>query len=260
MGNVISKDGTSIAYERKGEGSPIILVDGAFCSRSFGPMGRLSSLLSERFSVYIYDRRGRGDSGDASAYNVDREIEDLDAILKEAGDEASVFGMSSGAMLSLLAAGGGLPIRKLALFEPPYLPGGAGDLAQGDPAARITELARSGRRGDAVGVFMTQVMGMPEEAFSGMRQAPTFPAMEAVAHTLAYDVMITNDRSLAGKLAQIATPTLVIGGDNSPSLLRQAVESIADAMPHAERRMLSGQTHDVNLDVLAPVLDAFFAS
>lgn len=258
---VVSKDGTRIAYERNGEGEPIILVDGAFCSRRFGPMGGLSSLLSDRYSVYVYDRRGRGDSGDAAPYAMDREIEDLAALIEAAGGEARVFGMSSGAILALHAAAGGLPILKLALYEPPYVQNGAGSPSSTeDPAARIAELAQSGNRADAVGYFMTKIMGMPEMAFQGMRQAPSFPGMETVAHTLAYDVTITRDASLAGKLARIRQPALVIGGENSPPPLRQAVEFIADAMPHAEQRLLAGQSHDVSLDALAPVLRRYFAS
>lgn len=257
---VISKDGTRIAYGRNGEGVPIILVDGAFCSRRFGPMGGLASLLADRAAVYIYDRRGRGDSGDAATYAIDREIEDLAAIIEAAGGEAHVFGMSSGAILALHAAAAGLPIRKLALYEPPYAQNEAGNpAAQEDPAARIAELAQSGRRADAVAYFMTKIMGMPEMAFQGVRQAPSFPGMEAVAHTLAYDVTITRDTSLADKLPHIRQATLVIGGENSPPPLRQAVEFIASAIPQAESHLLSGQSHDVSLDALAPVLRGFFS-
>jgi pimeloyl-ACP methyl ester carboxylesterase len=261
MRKVISKDGTAIAFGRSGEGQPIILVDGAFCSRAFGPMGPLAGLLAPHFTVFTYDRRGRNDSSDTAPYAVEREIEDLDALIKEAGGSAFVFGLSSGGGLALKAAASGLSIKKLALYEPPFVAVDDSDpRPPEDAATQLTKLTSSGHRGDAVEFFMTKVIGTPIEAVTPMRQAPIWPALEAVAHTLAYDVTLMGDYSLpTERVASVTIPTLVIDGENSPAPLRRAVQAVSDALPNAQRSTLEGQTHDVSPEVLAPVLEEFFA-
>ena len=186
MNTVTSKDGTTIAFDRSGEGPALILVGGALQHRAIDPSTvQLASLLAPSFTVYHYDRRGRGDSGDTVPYAVEREIEDIDALIQEAGGSAFVFGMSSGAVLALDAAAGGLAITKLALYEPPMVVDDSRPPVPKDYVARLTELASSGRPGDAIEVFMTEGVGLPAEAVAPMRGAPFWPAFEAVAHTLA---------------------------------------------------------------------------
>jgi len=162
MNTLTSSDGTTIAFDRVGEGPPVILVDGAFCSRAFGPMPKLALLLADSFTVIHYDRRGRGDSGDEKPYAVEREIEDLDALIREAGGSAHVLGMSSGAVLALEAAASGLGIASLALWEPPFVAvSDSGHRAPEDSVARLTRMIADDRRGEAVRFYLTQVMGAP---------------------------------------------------------------------------------------------------
>jgi|SRR6266850_2797121 len=177
MQRVISQDGTAIAYDKLGQGSPIILVDGAFCSRSFGPMPKLAPLLAPHFTVFAYDRRGRGDSGDTKPYAVEREVEDIAALINKAGGSASVFGMSSGAALALRAGASGLNIHKPALYEPPCMVDTSGHTPPADHQAQLTRLIAAGRRGDAVKFFLTKVMDTPAMFFYIMRCMPRWPKM-----------------------------------------------------------------------------------
>ncbi len=257
MNTVISKDGTPIAFDRSGEGTPIILVVGAFNDRSTG--APLAATLSEHFTVFNYDRRGRGASGDSTLYAIEREIEDLAALLDEAGGSASVFGYSSGAILALKAAARGLALSRLALYEPPFLlEDGFPKLAQ-EISVRLTELLSSGRRGDAVELYQMELVGIPAEIVAQLRQAPFRPALENIAHTLVYDATLTGDMPvLAEQLPSITVPTLVISGGNSQARVRSAAQTLAGTLPNAQHRSLSGQTHDIVPEVLAPVLEAFF--
>jgi pimeloyl-ACP methyl ester carboxylesterase len=260
MGKVISKDGTSIAYNQSGNGSPIILVDGAMCYRAFGPMEKLSALLSEHFRVFTYDRRGRGESGDTAPYAVEREIEDIEALINEAGGSAFVYAISSGAGLALSAAARGLAIKKLALYEPPFTLAGLGQRQSEEYVTRLNELVSAGRQGEAVELFMTRT-GMPPEAIAQMRNAPMWPMFEAIAPTLVYDAIIMGDSSVpTEQAATVLVPTLVMDGGASPAWMREAAQAVADVLPHAQHRTISGQTHDVEASALAPVLEEFFAS
>jgi pimeloyl-ACP methyl ester carboxylesterase len=256
MDKVTSSDRTSIAFERAGTGPALILVDGAMCYRGFGPMAPLAALLIPDFTVFSYDRRGRGDSTDTLPYAVDREIDDLQALIDVAGGSAFVYGVSSGAMLALCAAERGLAIPKLALFEPPLTADGQ-PLSQPDLAAELATLVAAGRRGDAVEHFQTAV-GIPAEMVAGMRHAPFRPALEAIAHTLVYDTTITASLPTA-RLAAIATPTLVIDSANSPDGLRSSARAAAEALPGARQHSMKGEFHDVPAEDLAPVLTDFFA-
>jgi pimeloyl-ACP methyl ester carboxylesterase len=259
MRKVISKDGTPIAFDQSGEGPPLILVVGAFNDRSTG--APLAAQLSKHFTVFNYDRRGRGESGDTALYAIEREIEDLAALIDEAGGSSSVFGYSSGAILTLKAAAGGLAISRLALYDPPFLLDEGFPQRAQDISVRLTELISSGRRGDAVELFQTEIVGIPAEIVAQLRQAPFRPALENIAHTLVYDATILGDMPvLAQQLPYIRVPTLVISGGNNHASMRFAAQTLADALPNAEHRSLEGQTHDIVPAVLAPVLEEFFAS
>jgi pimeloyl-ACP methyl ester carboxylesterase len=256
MQHVLSHDGTRIAFERFGEGSPLILVVGAFNDRSTGR--GLAEFLASHLTVYTYDRRGRGDSEDTAPYALEREVEDLAALIAEAGGSAAVYGFSSGAILALEAAGRGLAITRLALHEPPYL---FEKHESADHAADLAELIAAGRRGDAVEYFQTQTVGIPEAVVVQMRNAPFRPALEATAHTLVYEAIIVGDGSLPTELAgTVSIPTLVIAGGASAPFMRDNAQALADALPNAQARILEGQTHDIDPPVLGPALAAFLAS
>jgi pimeloyl-ACP methyl ester carboxylesterase len=265
VGTTSSKDGTAIAFDRLGDGPPVILVHPAFGHRSFNPeMAALAELLAARFTVFNYDRRGRGESGDTAPYAVEREIDDLDALIGEAGGSAYVYGMSSGAALALEAANQGLAITKLALYEAPFV---VDDTRRPVPAgylARLTELVSSNRRGDVVEHFMTNGVGVPAEMVAQMRNQPMWPAFEAVAHTLVYDGTIL-DGTMDGhplpaeRVASVKVPTLVIVGTAAPAWSQNSTKALADALPRARVRTLQGEFHAVPPAILAPALEEFFA-
>jgi pimeloyl-ACP methyl ester carboxylesterase len=260
MNKVISKDGTEIAYETSGTGAALILVDGALCYRSFGPMGELAKLLAPHFTVYTYDRRGRGESSNSKPFAVEREVEDLEALIEAAGGSAFVFGTSSGAALAMEAAIKlGKKIRKLAMYEAPYNSDPAARQAWKEYRRQLAESLAAGCLGDAVVLFM-KLVDTPAEQIEGMRQAPVWPMFEAVAPTLAYDAAeLGEDRSVPVKrAAKVSAPALVMNGTVIPFMLPTA-QALAKAIPHAQHRTLEGQSHDVDLKVLAPELVKFFA-
>jgi pimeloyl-ACP methyl ester carboxylesterase len=256
MEKVTSSDDTTIAFDRVGDGPPVILVCGGSTDRMAN--APLAALLAPHFTVFNYDRRGRGDSGDTAPYAVEREVEDIDAVITAAGGSASLYGTSSGAALALEAAASGLPIAKLALWEPPFIL----DESRRPPAdqvAQYDQMIAEGRRGDAVEYFMTKVVGMPAEFVAGARTQPWWPAQEALAHTLAYDATIMGDYSVpTERAASVKAPTLVIAGGADFPWMRETAQVLADALPDGQTRTLEGQGHDVDPAVLAPALREFF--
>lgn len=260
MKKVLSKDGTEIAFERFGSGPALILVDGALCSRSFGPMPALAPLLAKHFTVFVYDRRGRGDSGDGKSYAKEREVEDIAALIRVAGGSAFVLGLSSGAALALEAAASGLAIAKLAAHEPPYMVDDGGHHAAADHETQLKRLIAMDRRSDAVKYFMRKMVGVPAFMVFMMRWMPgAWPKLKAVAHTLPYDAAIMGDFSLpTHRLASIKTPTLMLDGEKSDLRLRHSVQAVAKVLPNVEHLTLKGQSHMVKPEVLAPVLVQFF--
>ena len=258
MNTVTSKDGTSIAFDRLGEGAPVILVCGGSTDRMAN--ASLAELLAPHLSVYNYDRRGRGDSGDTPPYAVEREVEDLDAVIEAAGGAASVYGTSSGAALALEAAASGLPVTKLALWEPPFIP----DPSQRPPAdqvERYNEMIAEGRRGDAVEYFMSKVVGMPPEFVAQARTQPFWAGQEAIAHTLPYDATIMGDYSVpTERAASVTSPTLVLAGGADFPWMRETARMLADAIPNGRTRILEGQGHNVDQALLATVLVEFLAA
>ncbi len=259
MSKATSKDGTLIAYEKNGQGPALILVDGALCYRSFGPMAELSKLLAPHFTVYTYDRRGRGESSNGMPFAVKREVEDIEALIDAAGGKANLFGISSGGRLALEAAVQlGNKIQKLAIYEAPYNSDMASIKEWKDYRKNLAEALSANRRGEAVMLFM-KLVGTPAEMVEGMRNSPAWPMFEAVAPTLDYDAAdMGEDRSVPGKrMTGILSPTLVLNGTALPFMLDTA-QALAKAIPHAQQRTLEGQRHDVDLKVLAPVLVEFF--
>jgi pimeloyl-ACP methyl ester carboxylesterase len=256
METVTSKDGTTIAFDRLGSGPPVVLVCGGSVDRTAD--AALAQELASDFTVFNYDRRGRGDSGDTLPYAIEREVEDIDAVIEAAGGSAHLWGSSSGAVLALIAAESGVPATKLALWEPPFIPEGVPRPPE-DQVTQYETMVAEGRRGDAVEYFMTKVIGMPPEVVAGARTQPWWPATEALAPTLAYDARIMGDYTIPRDLvASVKVPTLVVAGGADFPWMRQTAETLADALPDGEVRILEGQGHDVDPGVLAPVLSEFF--
>lgn len=265
MNMVTSKDGTRIAFDQSGNGSPLILVGGMFEQRAMdSETAQLASLpfLGEHFTVFHYDRRGRGGSTDTLPYAVAREVEDIETLIDEAGGSAFVFGISSGAALAFeaaLALGG--KVRKLAMYEAPYNDDGAARQAWRKFRKQVAETLAEGRRGDAVGLFM-MLLGMPSEQLEGMRQYPMWPMWEAVAPTIAYDAAVVGDDASVPteKAARLSIPALVMDGGASYPFMHVSALALAKAMPCGQQRTLEGQTHEVAAEALAPVLVEFFNS
>jgi pimeloyl-ACP methyl ester carboxylesterase len=264
MSRVMSKDGTLIAYDREGSGPAVILVGGGLDDGSEN--APLVPLLAPSFTVYNYARRGRGESGDTQPYSVAREIEDLEALVAEAGGSAHLYGVSSGGALALEATAAGVAVDKLAMYEVPY---GVVDEAQAREYVEQTEaLLAEGRRDDAIKLFM-RFAGSSEEDIAGAASYPMWPGLVAIAHTLAYDAACSNDyQPPPARLAKITQPTLVATGDTinphmaalRPDLFQRAATAIAGRVPHAERVTLAGQSHVADPAVVAPVLQQFFGS
>jgi pimeloyl-ACP methyl ester carboxylesterase len=248
-------DGTAIAYERAGTGPPLILVEAAGHYRAFSSFDGLMPLLAADFTVYRYDRRGRGDSGDTAPYAVAREVDDQAALVEHADAPAFVYGYSSGGLLALHAAAAGLPVARLAVFEPPI--DGSGP-EQAAFTARLTELVGAGRRDAAVEHFLAGV-GLPDDVLAQMRDTPPWTAMVAVAHTLVYDSLVSEATS-ERLLAAVTTPTLVLSSEASGDDLTTMSTGVTKALPDALHRALPGEWHGVADDVLAAALRDFFTS
>lgn len=261
--SVRSRDGTTIAFECVGQGPPLVLVDGALCSRSSGPMPGLAPLLAGQCTVYLYDRRGRGGSTDTPPYAVEREIEDIEALIREAGGSAFVYGMSSGAALALEAAARGAGITRLALYEPPFIVDDSRPPLPADYLDQLHRLLAHGRRGDVVRLFLKTV-GVPAIFVFLMRFTPAWGKLEALAHTVPYDITILAGKQSgkplpAGQWDSVTVPTLVLDGGKSPVWMRRGAQALAALLPSARYHTLEGQTHMVSPGVLAPALTAFFA-
>lgn len=265
MKTVTSKDGTLIAYDQTGSGPALILVTGAFGFRKYSGTLQLVDLLSRHFTVYNYDRRGRGDSGNTLPYAVDREIEDIDALIQAAGGSAYVWGNSSGAVLAARAAASGLHISKLSLYDPPMATQPGDRVPPKEWIAHLNQLIAAGKRGEAVYYFMTQGMGAPAFFIGMMRlMRGVWARLKAVAHTLPYDALIVNDFMTnqplnPAQFARVTMPVQVVSGEKTAPLLQHASTALAAVLPNARHDVLAGQSHNVSMEALAPMLTGFFS-
>ena len=256
---VTSADGTRIAYERDGEGSPVVVIGGIFCDRQ--RTADLAGHLAEWFSVVNYDRRGRGESGDTRPYAVAREIDDLAALIDAAGGSAMVYGHSSGAGLALHAAAAGLPITRLVLHEPPYGPDDAGSRSSARALAeRVRAAIEADREGDAIAHFF-DALGLDRDIVAALRANP---AMLAVARTMPYDFEVMGDFT-GGIVPEdlvraVRMPTLVLAGGASPDFFRRTAERIVRLLPDGAEALLEDHDHDAPGEVVAPVVARFFAA
>lgn len=261
MRSVVSKDGAIIAFDQIGMGPALILVGGSLEQRALdAETSRLAAfpLMAQHFTLFHYDRRGRGESTDTQSYAVQREIEDIEALVYEAGGSAFICGISSGAALALEATIA-LPgkITKLAMYEAPYNWPGFKDYRK-----QLNELVAADRQSDALAAFM-MFLGMPADQLEEVRQLPMWPMWQSVAHTLAYEnAILGDDASVPVKrAAKVTVPALIMDGEVSSAtypFIHATAVTLAKAIPHAQHRTLKGQTHEVTAEVLAPVLVEFF--
>jgi pimeloyl-ACP methyl ester carboxylesterase len=262
MKKILSKDGTSIAVDTIGRGPALVFVDGAMCYRASGPSQPIAAALAEHFTVYTYDRRGRGDSGDTAPYDVQREVDDLAAVIREAGGRAFVFGVSSGAALALEAASRGVAMERLALYEAPFIVDDSRPPLSDDFVPQMKTALAAGRRAEAVKMFM-KLVGVPGIFIAMMRVMPAWPKLTAIAHTLPYDLAIVGPYQKGAPLPKTrwsgaTVPTLVMDGGKSPAWMRNATRALAGVVPNATYRTLDRQTHMVKPKALAPPLIEFF--
>jgi pimeloyl-ACP methyl ester carboxylesterase len=260
---VRSADGTEIAFETTGDGPPLVLVDGALCYRGSGPATPLAEALAPHFTVHTYDRRGRGESGNAPEYSPQREVEDLAALIKQAGGSAAVYGISSGAALALEAARSGLAITRLALYEAPFIVDDTREPAPADFLAQLRRMIAEDRRSDAVRLFLGPGVGVPAAGIAAMRLTPAWKGLKAVAHTLPYDMELLEGYQRGNPLPtdrwdSVAVPTLAAAGGKSPAWMQNAMRQLAERLPNAEYQTLPGQNHMIGAPALAPVLARFF--
>jgi pimeloyl-ACP methyl ester carboxylesterase len=257
MDKVISADGTEIAYERVGSGPTVVLVGGAFCDHT--ATAELADALARDFTAISYDRRGRGESGDTQPYDVRREVEDIEALIRAFSGRGFVHGISSGAGLCLVAAASGAPVDAVSVMEPPYRVGEDAPPLPADYTETLVELSSTGRRGDAVAYFMTTAVGQPPEAVEEARKMPMWPGLEAMAHTLAYDSWVHNEGVLpVDQLATITVPVLGVHSIGSPNWLVAGAEAVTKAVRNGRSAGLDGTFHEVPVPTLAPVLTEFF--
>jgi pimeloyl-ACP methyl ester carboxylesterase len=258
MPKVTSRDGTAIAYDKKGQGPVLILVLGALNRRSQGK--KLTELLSDRFTVVSYDRRGRGDSTDTLPYAAYKEVEDIKALIDELGGNAYLYGHSSGCVLVLMAAKElGSEVAGLALYELPYNADPGAQAASADYRKKLKQLLNEDKRGDAVALFVKSV-GVTDKQIAAMQRLPMWKGLMAMAPTLAYDTIELMEQYPELDIKSINTEAQVIYGEKSPGFMGETAKILSEGMPHAQLRSLEGQTHDVKADVLAPVLAEFLVS
>jgi len=264
-GTVTSADGTTIAYTKYGDGPALILVGGAFQHRAFDPgTAALAEALGEQFTTYHYDRRGRGGSSDTAPYAIDREIEDIAAIIDAAGGSAILHGHSSGGLLVLRAVDAGLPVPRMSVYEATVSVDDQRPLMPSDIAQQISRALDEGDRSRAVETFLGKGVGVPAPVVEQMKHAPIWAGFEEVAHTLPYDARISQEFVTGTPLVgnpwpRVTVPALVLNGGAGEAWMAAGADAIAAALPDAQRETVEGQNHGPEAAVLAPVLIKFFS-
>lgn len=242
MDMVRSADGTQIAFEQRGEGTPVILIGGAVNDRS--TVAGLAEVLADTNTTIAYDRRGRGESGDAAPYAVERELEDLAALIEHVGGKAALFGHSSGAILALEAAAAGLPVDRVSAYEPPYIVGGREPMGA-DIVERAKALVAAGDREGVVTLFLTEGAATPAPVVEQMKNNPVWDWFTGLAHTLPYDLALSLPGLRAEHLAKIAVPVLLLAGSATPQWMLDGARAAASAIPGARYEVLDGQDHGI---------------
>ncbi|GAB2607651.1 alpha/beta hydrolase [Paractinoplanes abujensis] len=263
MPTVTSADGTTIAYETTGRGPALVLVDGSLCHRGFGPARDLAGHLSDTFTVHLYDRRHRGESGNTPPWSADREIDDLAALLEAAGGEALLFGASSGAVLAADAANRLPGFTRLALYEPPFIVDHTRDPRPATFTSDIEAMLARGDESAALKTFFRDV-GVPAPVVAIMKLTPHWGKLKGLTHTLPYDLHILGNTSRgvpldATRWSSVTAPALVMDGGKSPQYMRNAARALSEALPKGEYRTIPGQTHIIKAAALAPAIKSYLA-
>lgn len=257
--HVTSADGTRIAYERTGSGPAVVLIGGAFNDRS--TTGGLAATLAPHATAVCYDRRGRGASGASTDYDPKRESEDLAAVAAAVGGPVALFGHSSGAVIAARAAAEGVPVRKLALYEPTYVVDGSRPRPGAGLPDRVQALLADGHPGDAAALFLTEAVALPPEMVQGMQASGAWAFFTALAPSLPFDLAACGPgMELPGqRLASVTVPTLVLNGSNTAPWLAAASRAVAGAIPGAAHRVIEGQDHGIlqQPEALREVLTGF---
>ena len=265
MRTVTSKDGSRIAYDRYGSGPTVMLVGGALGYRKFTKLEELAKLLAERCTVINYDRRGRGDSTEVKPFAVEREVEDIAALVEAEGGSASLWGWSSGGALALRAAGARIGVERLSVYEVPFMVTPGLERPTRDYGERLDQLVAADDRSGAVKHFMRNSMGIPAPFVALMRLVPMWKGLKATAHTLPYDWAALGKHNMYGaplkadEWISVTVRTQVVYGAKSPHELQEGSRALADVLPNAELQALEGVSHNVKMNLLAPVLADFFA-
>jgi pimeloyl-ACP methyl ester carboxylesterase len=260
---VISKDGTQIAFSKTGKGAPLILIDGAFCHRNFGANMKLLRYLTDHFEVYTYDRRGRGESGNTLPYAIEREFEDIEAIVKIIGEPPFIYGISSGAALALEAAKHGVNFRKILVFEAPYITDNSRAPYPANYLMCIQSMINEKKYGEAVKYFMVTGIGLPKVVVWMMQFMPVWKKMKQIAPTLEYDTLMLKNYGSGESLKwedweMLKIPVLAISGTKSEKWIQNAMKNLAEALPMGKHFDLAGQNHLVSPKALSPHLINFF--
>jgi pimeloyl-ACP methyl ester carboxylesterase len=269
MATVTSKDGTKIAFDKVGSGPAVILVNGAIAyRRAFEDrtLEQLAEMLGKHFTVYNYDRRGRGESGNTLPFTKAREIEDIQALIADAGGTAMLVGFSSGGAVTLETTAATPGITKAVVYEVPFIVDDGRQPVPDDYAEQLMALGTAGKREEAVEYFAKYALGIPDEYIGGMKQDPaTWAGMTGVAHTIAYDAAFVGEFMRGKPLPAdhwtgVTVPVLVVDGGASDPWMHHTADALANVLPNASRQTLEGQTHSVDPNVLAPVIIEFFKS
>jgi len=265
MQTVTSLDGTTIAFDQAGSGPPLVIVYGAFGYRAYPMVQDLTRQLAQTFTVINYDRRGRGESTDTQPYAVQREIEDLTALIEHLGGNAAVFGFSSGAALALAAAAAGAPITALALYEPPFVVDHSGLVPPTDLKARVEQYVGEGKRGRAVGTFMRQYMGAPAPVIALMHLFPVWSKLTGIAHTIPYDLACVDGNAAGEPLrpeqwAAVQVPALVMYGDKSQTFFKHGAAATARTLPNGRELVLAGANHNMKPAAVVPPITDFLTA
>lgn len=257
MKTTTSKDGTTLAYDVYGSGPALIYITGASCFRSFKPILQDARKFAEEFTVYNYDRRGRGDSGDTPPYTIEREVEDIAAMIDAAGGKANLYGHSSGAVLALEAALRlGDKVNKVVMYDPSYVHDEAEKVTYGQLSQKVQKLLDNGKNKEAMSTFLKGI-GMPTLFVWLLPLFPGWKTMVALAPTLAYDIALTNDLPPVDRATQVAVPTHIVVGEKSPASINHVANQLTKAIPNAKFEQLAGQSHMVSAKALLPVLSGF---
>lgn len=247
METVASADGTPIAVERTGSGPPLVLVHGGVCDHRFWDLSDIRSAFTEQYTTYAMDCRGVGKSGDAAEYELEREFEDVAAVVDSIDGPVTLLGHSSGALLSLEAALRTDNLHELILYEPP-IPVGDHELYSEETLDEMKRLLDAGENEQMLVLFLREIAQSTPEEIDAQRSAPDWQDLVDAAHVWPRSVQAVGEYEFdAARFANLATPTLLLSGSESPPFLRDATEVVDNALPNSQLVTFEGHAHEAML-------------